>query len=323
MDDDGNTTETFIRGVGTIDFTPPREIISHTDAATINEPHAFSQDNMHAEIDSNIFLRTTVFNNSVATVSDISMITVLPSLGDHSIVPNASGEYLPRNSTFSAPLVNSLESVASNQSLLAKWDILYSTSPQGSTLEATKSAVFVPASQITDWSQVKMVQMKLKPNQTMNVKEEANFVIPVKIPNNKTLQAGNIARASTAISFNGRDFLESEATTMTIARYKISGKIFDDLNKNGQKDDNENFISSHTVTIKNEAGQIVGTTRTNENGEYSYDVFREGKYSAEIAKRTAADEFSPVVVNSTNSIVGNSATLENNIFKTPMITFSK
>lgn len=307
MDNDGNVTENFAKQIHTIDFIPPREVISY---ANISEDKISYVNEIDQELDRNIYHRTSVFNNSLSAMSNVSMITVLPYSGDHSIVPDKTGIYPSRESQFSTPLIASLESVSENAPVLAKWDVFYSTENQGATTDAVRDARFVPAAQIRNWADVKMVKMVLKPGQILDIKEEVSFVMPARIPNNKTISAGAIARTSTAISFNGRDFIESASTMVRIARYTVSGKIFSDLNKNGQKDANEGFVSNHRVTIKNEQGAIIGTTMTNNNGEYSYEIPTEGKYFVEIAKKTNSDEFSPVVVNSTDTIVGNSATAE-------------
>lgn len=213
------------------------------------------------------------------------MITVLPYAGDHTIVPDASGNYASRGSQFPTTLTNSLESVPENAPLLAKWDILYSIDPQGTNIDTTKAANYVTADKITDWSKVKLIKMVMKPGATLDVKEQAGFIMPAKVPNDQSIPANAVARVTTAISFNGTDYNEGNASVVRIARYKISGKIFNDINKNGEKDATESYVSGYTVTLKNESGTVMGTTTTATDGSYSFDVFTEGKYSTEITKK--------------------------------------
>lgn len=320
MDEDGNTTEHFVKQVHTVNFIPPREVISYTDVSVTKS--GFTSE-ITEEIGKDAHYRVTLFNNSQTELDNVTLINVLPYVGDHAIVADKAGVYQPRNSAFKTPLTASLESVPENAPLLDKWDIYYSTDDQGNTTDSVRDATYVRAADITNWADVKMLKMVLKSGQKVNLKEEVGFIVPTQIPNDQTLPARAIARTSTAISFNQRDFIEGTAAAINIARYTISGKVFNDLNKNGQKDDNETFISGHTVTIKNEQGTTIGTTTTNNNGEYSYNIFSEGKYSAEIAKKTNSDEFSPTIVPSTNTLIGNSGTPEGNISKSPLISFVK
>lgn len=131
------------------------------------------------------------------------MITSLPYVGDHSVAPDANGNYPARGSSFQTPLTASLESVPENAPLLAKWDIYYSTDSQGVSIDATKAANYVTADKITDWSQVRLIKMVLKPGMTLDIKEQSSFVLPASVVTNTTAQANSFAKTSTAISFNG------------------------------------------------------------------------------------------------------------------------
>lgn len=71
-----------------------------------------------------------VFNNALVPATNLSMIHVLPTPGDHAIVADKNGDYLPRGSQFVVGLSGSLEAMPENQALLADWQILYSLNGQ-------------------------------------------------------------------------------------------------------------------------------------------------------------------------------------------------
>lgn len=71
-----------------------------------------------------------------------------------------------------------------------------------------------------------------------------------------------------------------------IIRYKIKGAIWEDTNKDGQRQDDEPIINGVKVYLINENGEIVKdyktkeekTTISNEEGEYEFNNIEKGKY---------------------------------------------
>ncbi len=60
--------------------------------------------------------------------------------------------------------------------------------------------------------------------------------------------------------------------------YKISGIVWLDENQNGKYDVEEKVQKDITVYLINESGQTLQTTKTKENGEYTFSGLNKGKY---------------------------------------------
>ncbi|HNL97926.1 MAG TPA: SdrD B-like domain-containing protein, partial [Accumulibacter sp.] len=66
-----------------------------------------------------------------------------------------------------------------------------------------------------------------------------------------------------------------------VQRAHIGDRIWEDNNANGQQDAGENGIAGVTVNLKDANGNVVGTTTTDANGVYGFDVLP-GTYSVAI-----------------------------------------
>ncbi|PNZ35082.1 SdrD B-like domain-containing protein, partial [Staphylococcus lutrae] len=63
--------------------------------------------------------------------------------------------------------------------------------------------------------------------------------------------------------------------------YKVGDKVWEDSNKDGIQQDNEKGISGVTVTLKDNAGNVIGTQVTDANGNYLFDNVNDGEYKIE------------------------------------------
>ncbi|HDM8592058.1 TPA: carboxypeptidase regulatory-like domain-containing protein, partial [Staphylococcus aureus] len=61
-------------------------------------------------------------------------------------------------------------------------------------------------------------------------------------------------------------------------KYSLGDYVWYDSNKDGKQDSTEKGIKDVTVTLQNEKGEVIGTTKTDENGKYRFDNLDSGKY---------------------------------------------
>ncbi|HCT8989367.1 TPA: carboxypeptidase regulatory-like domain-containing protein, partial [Staphylococcus aureus] len=61
-------------------------------------------------------------------------------------------------------------------------------------------------------------------------------------------------------------------------KYSLGDYVWYDSNKDGKQDSTEKGIKDVTVTLLNEKGEVIGTTKTDENGKYRFDNLDSGKY---------------------------------------------
>ncbi|HEJ9363765.1 TPA: carboxypeptidase regulatory-like domain-containing protein, partial [Staphylococcus aureus] len=61
-------------------------------------------------------------------------------------------------------------------------------------------------------------------------------------------------------------------------KYSLGDYVWYDSNKDGKQDSTEKGIKDVKVTLLNEKGEVIGTTKTDENGKYCFDNLDSGKY---------------------------------------------
>ncbi|HDJ2045917.1 TPA: fibrinogen-binding adhesin SdrG C-terminal domain-containing protein, partial [Staphylococcus aureus] len=61
-------------------------------------------------------------------------------------------------------------------------------------------------------------------------------------------------------------------------KYSLGDYVWYDSNKDGKQDSTEKGIKDVKVTLLNEKGEVIGTTKTDENGKYRFDNLDSGKY---------------------------------------------
>ncbi|MGT2951680.1 hypothetical protein BU202_10330, partial [Streptococcus cuniculi] len=296
LDGDGDTEEVFLRGTNNINFIPPREVLVKKFVSLDKTNWLLTSP--YADLGQDVYYKISVLNNSLIDLNDVSVLDALPYVGDHKIVPNDAGDYLPRESVFPVQLVESLEAIAENETVLQKFDVLYSTDAQGPSLASARDANFVPAASIADFTQVKLVKLVLKPGQVLAVKEEAEFILHGTLPYDESLDNFSAANNSEAVSLNKVDYIEGNQVSSPIIKYEVDGTFFYDANRDGERSDDEALLKGYQVQLMNEdgtealdqQGQKI-TAETDENGYYHMNVYKRGNYYVQIVKKHKNEEF--------------------------------
>ncbi|HCX9335653.1 TPA: fibrinogen-binding adhesin SdrG C-terminal domain-containing protein, partial [Staphylococcus aureus] len=64
-------------------------------------------------------------------------------------------------------------------------------------------------------------------------------------------------------------------------KYNLGDYVWEDTNKDGKQDSSEKGISGVTVTLKNENGEVLQTTKTDKDGKYQFTGLENGTYKVE------------------------------------------
>ncbi|RAN65293.1 SdrD B-like domain-containing protein, partial [Dolosigranulum pigrum] len=125
------------------------------------------------------------------------------------------------------------------------------------------------------------------------------------VGNGAFLRGKDTPKSTTSASVFTSDFIEIDGFVAPAASsipnkvtYSIGNKVWNDQNKNGIQDSEELGIPDVKVDLVNSNGELVETTRTNNNGEYRFDNLVSGKYFVQFG---TPDGFVPTIKNVNNN----------------------
>ncbi|HGO3120844.1 TPA: SdrD B-like domain-containing protein, partial [Staphylococcus aureus] len=80
---------------------------------------------------------------------------------------------------------------------------------------------------------------------------------------------------------NGADNMTLDSGFYKTPKYNLGNYVWEDTNKDGKQDSTEKGISGVTVTLKNENGEVLQTTKTDKDGKYQFTGLENGIYKVE------------------------------------------
>ncbi|EOB7762339.1 MSCRAMM family adhesin SdrD, partial [Staphylococcus aureus] len=80
---------------------------------------------------------------------------------------------------------------------------------------------------------------------------------------------------------NGADNMTLDSGFYKTPKYNLGNYVWEDTNKDGKQDSTEKGISGVTVTLKNENGEVLQTTKTDKGGKYQFTGLENGTYKVE------------------------------------------
>ncbi|HCX9139857.1 TPA: MSCRAMM family adhesin SdrD, partial [Staphylococcus aureus] len=80
---------------------------------------------------------------------------------------------------------------------------------------------------------------------------------------------------------NGADNMTLDSGFYKTPKYNLGNYVWEDTNKDGKQDSTEKCISGVTVTLKNENGEVLQTTKTDKDGKYQFTGLENGTYKVE------------------------------------------
>ncbi|RRD30475.1 hypothetical protein EII38_07645, partial [Streptococcus minor] len=324
VDGDTNRQEVFQKLTSNIGYIPALEM-------SMNKTITYdNQDDMGftatGELGQPFYYKVTLKNNTISTVFNISVIDVLPYVGDHYLVSNTQGEYPQRGSQFATPLVAFLEDLPENSKVIQLFDIYYQLTPQGADLASVRDGEWLTKDQVPDVKQVKSIKYTLKTGKEILSQKSVDVYLKAEIPFDKDLPIGSYAQNTSAFSRNGSVYLEGNSAAITFAKYEVMGTFFDDFNQDGIKDNSEKVVANRKVELINENGDVVRDPNnqpiqgmTDDQGRYHFTFFKKGTYRVRFTKED--DEmFSP---GTTTNVDGNNiAEKDGNTGTTQSFTFT-
>ncbi|HEA4021300.1 TPA: carboxypeptidase regulatory-like domain-containing protein, partial [Staphylococcus aureus] len=86
---------------------------------------------------------------------------------------------------------------------------------------------------------------------------------------------------STKVTVGDSDDLSLDSGFYKTPKYNLGNYVWEDTNKDGKQDSTEKGISGVTVTLKNENGKVLQTTKTDKDGKYQFTDLNNGTYKVE------------------------------------------
>ncbi|HCZ8821260.1 TPA: carboxypeptidase regulatory-like domain-containing protein, partial [Staphylococcus aureus] len=80
---------------------------------------------------------------------------------------------------------------------------------------------------------------------------------------------------------NGADNMTLDSGFYKTPKYNLGNYVWEDTNKDGKQDSTEKGISGVTVTLKDENGEVLQTTKTDKDGKYQFTGLENGTYKVE------------------------------------------
>ncbi len=328
LDEDGDTTEVFQVKTSTLTFTPPFELVL-TKKATAN---GVTSSKVTGDLGSDLSYQLLVYNGALTSVKALTIVDVLPYVGDHVIAASAAGTYPERGSTFATGLTGSLED-ANTPEVNEKFAFSYQLTPQGADLESVRDGAWVSADHVTDFSHVKSVRAVLKDGQEIPSKTDIALVIPSRMPTDTSLKDISVTGAdkavnTTAYSTDTKTFTEANSATVQIQKYHIKGRYFVDVNGDSSYTAGRDkplagrelhIVNDDGTLAKDPSGQVLPPVVTNADGTYDATIYATGTYRLKATKAQTED----FVTTPGTGVNGNNidaATISKNTAKTTAAT---
>lgn len=301
LDGDGDHDEVFMQVHSTVTYVPPLELMLSKAISYDGEDYGLATT---GDLGYPLTYRLNVFNNSIVPVTALSVIDVLPAVGDHTVVANAQGAYPPRGSSFPTGLTASIES-ANDGAVNDLFTFYYQVAPQGADLESVRDGAWLTAAQVTDFSQVKSFKAVLNDGKEIASKADVDIYVPSAIPFDRTLHddaSENPDKAvnSSAFSTDGKNYSEANSVEAYFSTYKVDGIYFLDLDGDGAYTEGTDrplagralkIVGLDGSELKNPDGTAIELV-TDAEGHYEAPVYLRGTYRI-AAERTAQERFLP------------------------------
>jgi len=282
MDGDGDVDELFDHASASTNFIPPQEVISRKHVkGSLDSSYTVYPGQGRVETGSAIDYNIEINNYSIQDVTKLTAIDVLPYIGDKALVANTGGIYVDRGSAFSVELTGAV-TVPAGYTAYYTQDL-----PSGnmSAYAAGANWVLTPA----DYSKIKGIKIVMNSGTKLLRDASVTFSIPCKAPDSLTLTDGMEIYNSCAYSMNEVDYIEATRIGTRLCKYKISGIVFKDIDKDGIYNDGDDVFKQYTVRLLNSDGCPVTdpegneiTALTGNDGRYTMPVYTQGYYRVQV-----------------------------------------
>lgn len=282
LDNDGNTTETVLKVTRDFHYSDAKEVVG-LKRIKGSEDTNYVATGGREEIGKPFSYQLQVDNRSIKDIEHLTVLDVLPRIGDKSIVPDENGNFAPRNSQYDVYLTGPIE-------VPAGYTVKYnSVAPTENQLphDYANTADWIGEDQVTDWDSIVGIQYTMGPGMTVGVGETSLATVPVTTKMDpENLNYGELAFNTFAYTINeGQSYVEATSASARIYTYEIRGKTFIDSNGNGYLDPDEPavplmklwLLDENGTPVTNLKGEPIETTSDSE-GNYTLFLERSGNY---------------------------------------------
>ena len=289
VNENGDRTDKIAASSAMVDYRAPIELITTKEVqGNLDNGYVFEPMTGKTEIASTGSYRLRLLNNSIYDIEHVQLLDVLPHVGDTTVSKDAEGNPYPRLSEFPVTLSGPVE-------VPTGFKIFYSPdlAPNGSDYSAFyESATWQETP--GDYSQVRAIKIVMDANRKFVIGDRLAVEVPLQVAKDYDLTSGQLAVNSFGVSTDAPDvatrrYFESNNARIEIVRYEVTGHVFRDQNLDSEIGTTESRFANHTVALVDDEGQPVLdlegqpiTAKTDANGYYKMDVYRQGKYRVKI-----------------------------------------
>lgn len=289
VNENGDRTDKIAASSSTIDYRAPIELITTKEVmGNLDNGYVFEPLTGKTEIASTGSYRLRLLNNSVYDIEHVQLLDVLPHVGDTTVSKDAQGQPYSRHSEFPVALSGPLV-------VPAGFKVFYSLdlAPVGSDYSTFYETANWQATAL-DYSKVRALKVVMDEDRKLEVGDLLEVLVPLEVAKDYDLTDAQLAVNSFGVSTDAPDvttkrYFESNNAPIEIVRYEVTGHVFHDQNLDSELGSTEPRFGKHTVVLVNDEGKPVLdlegqpiTTKTDENGYYKMDVYRQGKYRVKI-----------------------------------------
>ena len=281
LDGDGNTEERVLWGDAVITFSPPKEVVAKKYVQGKFDSNLINSGG-RTEIGDWAKYQLDATNHSLIAYNKLTVIDVLPYVGDTTICKDEGGIYQSRESEFPV-LLTGPATAPDGFTVYYTNDYPSDTDNKAYDYAADANWVTTPS----DYSKVIGVKFVMDEGESFEVEETCSFGLPLAISDaDPTLKSEQKAVNTFALSTNGTDYLEALNTTLRVVSYEVEGTVFEDTDEDGIMDSGEVPIGGVKVWLTDGEGNVANdvggnpfVTTTDENGYYHFDVQQTNNYS--------------------------------------------
>ncbi len=212
LNDNGSTTDRVLEASHVVTYLPPKVLLTHKlvqgsqDTAPVRAPATGTTSYNEGSVTYTLMFR----NDSVQNIANLTVIDVLPDVGDHTIAPTTMGQVLPRNSQFPVRLTGPITLPAGRE---GDFTIMYTTFVVGTrTAEQINTEAEWSMGVPTDTSMVTAFKIVMNPGRVISTGSEVKFTVPAMVASTDPAHAGQTANNSyaTSVRADGAGFFESD-----------------------------------------------------------------------------------------------------------------
>ena len=289
LNNDGNMDDIIMKASASFNYVPVKEIYATKEVmGSLDSKYIKAPAYGISEIGSTVSYKLRIVNNSDHEYTILNLIDLLPKVGDKTagIVESSGGDFkrINRESTFALELKGPLEAPEGYQVYYTE-----DTIPDNISLFMENANW---QTSLSNHRNVTAVKMELKEGHSLRSGEEISFIANFEVPKDTNLEETDIAVNSYGYSIlpTGYGFVESNLSTLRLTKYKVEGRVFEDINKNGIYELNiDKPFENYKVQLVDSNGDIVKyldgndyEAYTDSSGYYSFDVYRQGNYKVKV-----------------------------------------